>query len=57
MRELLFAAAVAGLCSGVSADIFEVRIFDNDFSMNPEGGPIVDPVIKLGDTVRWIWDE
>ena len=57
MRGLFFAAAVAGLCSGASADIFEVHIFDQDFSTNPEGGPIVDPVINLGDTVRWIWDD
>lgn len=49
--------AAAGLCSAASADVFEVHIFDNDFSLNPEGGPIEDPVVKVGDTVRWVWDD
>ncbi|RYG22771.1 PEP-CTERM sorting domain-containing protein [bacterium] len=38
------------------AAIFTVHIFDFDFNLNPEGGAIVDPVINVGDTVRWQWD-
>src|SRR5574340_449379 len=34
----------------------EVHIFDFDFSENPQGQPIVDPVINLGDQIEWVWD-
>ncbi len=33
-----------------------VHIFDFDFSENPKGQPIVDPVIHPGDTIEWTWD-
>lgn len=34
-----------------------VHVFDFDFSTNPSGRPVVDPVIYLGDTVHWVWDD
>jgi len=36
---------------------FIVHVYDFDFSLNPKGQPVVDPVINVGDTVRWVWDE
>ena len=35
-------------------DTIDVYVFNFDFSMNPPGQPIVDPVITVGDTVRWV---
>jgi len=34
-----------------------VHIFNNDFSANAKGQPIVDPTIDVGDTIHWVWDE
>src|SRR5262245_43679199 len=34
-----------------------VHIFNNDFSANVKGQPIVDPTINVGDTIHWVWDE
>src|SRR4051794_22539301 len=33
-----------------------VHIFNFDFSANPEGQPIVDPTIHIGDTIHWVLD-
>ena len=33
-----------------------VHVFDMDFSVNPSGQPIVDPTIKVGDSIRWEFD-
>jgi plastocyanin len=33
-----------------------VHVFNFDFSANPQGQPIVDPTIHVGDTVHWVWD-
>jgi hypothetical protein len=33
-----------------------VHVFGFDFSVNPKGQPIVDPVIDVGDTIHWVWD-
>lgn len=38
------------------ADIITVHVFNFDYSVNPFGGPIVDPIIQVGDTVHWVWD-
>lgn len=51
-------AAVLGLAALPSvsrATIFVVNVFSFDFSMNLPGGPVVDPIINVGDTVRWNW--
>jgi len=51
-------AALFGLASAsASADIILVHIFNFDYSINPEGEPIEDPIINIGDTIRWILDE
>jgi len=35
--------------------IVTVYVFDNDFSINLPGNPIVDAKINLNDTIRWQW--
>ena len=30
-----------------------VNVFDFEFSVNPPGQPVVDPTIRVGDTIRW----
>lgn len=52
------AVLVAGLAfaSPASAATHIVHVFDTDFSSNPRGQPIVDPTIRVGDTVQWVWD-
>ncbi len=37
------------------ADVRTVYVFNFEFSVNPEGGPIVDAYVTAGDTVRWAW--
>src|SRR5262245_34853006 len=34
-----------------------VHVFDVDFSVNPQGQPAIDPVIDIGDTIHWVWDQ
>src|SRR4051812_19173241 len=34
-----------------------VHIFNFDFSANPQGQPIVDPTIHVGDTIHWVDDQ
>ena len=31
-----------------------VHVFNFDFSTNPQGQPIVDPTIHVGDTIHWV---
>ncbi|TVQ63112.1 MAG: hypothetical protein EA379_04445 [Phycisphaerales bacterium] len=47
-------AAVIAAFSARAATV-EVYVFNNEFSMNPPGQPVADPVISMGDTVRWVW--
>jgi hypothetical protein len=35
----------------------DVYVFDFDYSLNLPPGPIADPVIYAGDTIRWVWLE
>ncbi len=51
----LAALALAG--TAVRADTIIVHILFHDFSINPLGQPIEDPVINIGDTIRWVWDD
>jgi len=54
-RLLLVAFAIGGIASSQAA-IVVVHVFHNDYSINPMGQPIVDPVINTGDTIRWLFD-
>lgn len=49
----LLAAALATAAS--RADTVNVYVYDFDFSINPPGQPVVDAVVNIGDTVRWIF--
>ena len=51
---LLSALPLAGLAR---ADVVDVYVYSFDFSLNPTGQPVVDAVITVGDTVRWVWLE
>jgi hypothetical protein len=50
-------ALAALTIASARAAITVVHIYDFDFSANPPGQPVVNPVINVGDTVRWVWDE
>jgi len=41
----------------VNAATIDVFVYSFDFSINPNGQPVVDPVITAGDTIRWVWQE
>ena len=55
-RLLVGAAASILLATAADAAIVVVHVFNMDYSINPQGQPIVDPVINVGDTVRWLFD-
>lgn len=40
-----------------AATIDTVYVYSFDFSTNPQGGPVVDAVITVGDTIRWVRQE
>src|SRR5678815_1210473 len=50
-------AAVIAITATVSAQTVDVYVYSFDFSVNPPGQPVVDPVIGVGQTVRWVWLE
>jgi plastocyanin len=43
-------------CLQLSAATVNVRVYGFDFSANPKGQPVLDPVIDVGDTVHWTWE-
>ncbi len=56
--KLHLATALAALACGAPAqagNTVDVYVFDFDVSINLPGGPIVDPLIFAGDTIRWVW--
>lgn len=48
------APALAGLGGGEA--VVTVHVFSNDFSTTFPG-PVTDPVISVGDTVHWVFDD
>ncbi|MBX3355274.1 MAG: DNRLRE domain-containing protein [Phycisphaeraceae bacterium] len=46
--------AAAVLVGSAAAATVDVYVYNLEFSINPPGGPVVDPVIAVGDTVRWV---
>lgn len=54
-KGVLVCAALAALCAASYAETVVVRVFNFDFSAAPSGPP-VDPVINVGDTIRWVWE-
>lgn len=53
-RLILIGALMAAL--GTEAAVFDVYVYDDEYSINPPPGAVADPVINAGDTVQWIWD-
>jgi spore coat protein A len=50
-------AGAASIASAPVASTLDVNVYSFDFSVNPPGQPVVDAVITVGDTVRWVWVE
>lgn len=43
-------------CPGAArGDVIIVYVYDHDFSIHAPPGPVEDPVIMVGDTIRWVW--
>src|SRR5882724_10428529 len=55
-RRWIGAILVVWLVTSTEAQVI-VHVYDFDFSLNPKAQPVLDPVINIGDTVRWVWDE
>jgi plastocyanin len=60
VRPFVLLIAAIGLLTvpqAAGAAVVTVHVFSFDFSTNPSGQAIVDPTIKVGDTIRWVFDE
>lgn len=55
LKTLAIAGLGLALAAPASADIITVYVFSYDFSTDPTHATIVDPVIHVGDTVQWVW--
>lgn len=57
-----FSLSVAAACllmmvsSPTAAETVIVHVYNFDFSVNPAGQAVVDPTIRVGDTIRWVFD-
>ena len=52
----LLALAILG-AAPAAATIDTVYVYSFDFSTNPQGGPIVNAIVTVGDTIRWVRQE
>ncbi|MCX6379638.1 MAG: hypothetical protein NT023_09205 [Armatimonadetes bacterium] len=60
MRRILPGILLLCLCTlglPTLADTVTVHIYTFGFSINPKGGAVVDPVIYVGDTIHWVFDD
>ena len=48
---------MAALTMSVGADTLQVHVYNFDFSVNPFSHDVNPPVIHLGDTVEWLFDQ
>lgn len=55
MRATAFTLAMIGLIAQASADTVNVYVFSYDFSTDPTHAQIIDPIIHVGDTIHWVW--
>ncbi len=52
----LLALGGLGMAPGVClADTITVYVYDFELSTVPLSEPAIDPVIMVGDTIRWVW--
>ncbi len=52
----VLAATLAASAVAARGDTFTVHVYNFGFSTIPGSNPQVEPIINLGDTVRWTWD-
>src|SRR4030095_1427559 len=38
-----------------NAAIVNVYVYNTEFSINPQGGPVIAATITQGDSIRWVW--
>jgi plastocyanin len=50
------AVPVSRNAEAAAGEVVIVHVYDTDFSTNPAGQPVADPVIRAGDTIRWVFD-
>jgi spore coat protein A len=54
---IAFYAAFVIMTVQSPAATVDVYVYSFDFSVNPQGQPVIDPIITVGDTIRWVWQE
>lgn len=57
MKKLLCLLIAAATMSLSPADVIDVYVFHFEFTTDPTHATVVDPVINIGDTIRWIFDD
>ncbi len=55
VSKFLAGAAALGVSCAAGAATVDVFVYNFAFSVNMPGGPVADPVIDVGDTVRWVF--
>ena len=49
---LAFLVMTYGISYGATVTVY---VYNTEFSINPQGGPVVPAVITQGDSIRWVW--
>jgi spore coat protein A, manganese oxidase len=57
IRSLVLTVLMLAAAGRASASTVIVYVYSFEFSINPQGQPVVDPVITVGDTIQWVWQE
>src|SRR5437867_3975810 len=57
IKALSLLGVVVAMTAPACADIVTVYVFDFDFSTDPTHAVINDPVINVGDTVHWVFED
>ena len=54
--RILWILLIAGFVNSHSQGAtITVYVYNTEFSINPQGGPIAPAVITQGDSIRWVW--
>ncbi len=54
VKAILIAGAVLAGSAALGSDVVQVRVYSNNYSVTT--GSAVDPIVKNGDTIRWVWE-